>query len=319
MSSRSWYDRHAFWVAYALAFLVIIPSIMWLAFSVQYESAYQNYAAAQAQLNTRYESYRVCFSLTEPQEALECLRVRIEPSREEQRAEEDLRAQKDMARWALALLVITFLLGGITVGVTLYGVFLVRDTLQANRDAVDVAREANRLAADSRRAWLSIEEASLTFPTELTEDYFVMTPRTRVKNLGDVPATSVEVRFQAHFFKGSEQSHSDAEASFARGLRTHPVELGQILFPQEDFTSRETRQYGKTVTGADITTRPSGERKHGGFSIFVGVTYRFVGGGDAVHISYREYAMLNVPVGTKLNEGQELSLSPMPFKSGHAD
>ena len=103
MSVSSWYKRNAFWVAYFVAFFVIIPSITWLAFNVEYEAAYQDYATAQAQQKNHYALQLDCFALIEAQKALDCLRIHIEPNREQERAEEDLRAQKDMANWALGL------------------------------------------------------------------------------------------------------------------------------------------------------------------------------------------------------------------------
>ena len=165
MSVRTWYDKHAFWVACVVTYFVLVPSVWWLASRVEYETAYENYAASQAQQDGGYENYRQCFALAKPQEALDCLKIQLEPKREEQRAEEDLRAQKDMANWALGLLVISFAIGGITIGITGYGVFLVRDTLAENRiaagAAVDAAKAASRQADISEESFKRLERPYL--------------------------------------------------------------------------------------------------------------------------------------------------------------
>lgn len=70
--------------------------------------------------------------------AIRCLIHDPESSRETERAEEDVAAQKEMAEWALW---IAFISGAQAV-LSLGAIYLVWRTLETNRDAVDAAQDA---------------------------------------------------------------------------------------------------------------------------------------------------------------------------------
>lgn len=95
--------------------------------------------------------------------ALEAANAKQESTRERERAEQDLRDQDNMAKWAFWM----FLVGGGELLLTAIGVFLVWRTLLHTRDAAVAARDAvieTRSTGEAQtRAYLNIVKASVYF------------------------------------------------------------------------------------------------------------------------------------------------------------
>lgn len=101
----------------------------------RYEQQRTSKYADDAEANIR----RTCISVDYSTQA-ECIRQVIETSNEQQRAERDLSAQQEMARWAFYMLVVSS--AGLVI--TAVGIYYVRNTLVETRIAVEVTREIGK-------------------------------------------------------------------------------------------------------------------------------------------------------------------------------
>ena len=98
----------------------------------RYEQQRTSEYADNAEANIR----RSCIGVDESAQT-ECVRQVVEASNEQQRAERDLSAQQEMARWALYMLAVSS--AGLVI--TAVGIYYVRDTLIETRKSVQVTRE----------------------------------------------------------------------------------------------------------------------------------------------------------------------------------
>ena len=185
--------------------------------------------------------------------------------------------------------------------------------LWASADAANKLTLENMTA--SRRAWVSIESVKLKHPTGFTDASAVFGIDVTIKNLGNTPATSVEVMMESYFDSGGK--FLDAERRFKDKLREHHVQLGHLLFPNDTFRQGTIWADGSEKIQDRIMTLPSGERIIG-FSVLVGISYRIIGD-DKAHITYHAHQMLNVPIGTVVPADTFVDLPRMPFLAGEAD
>jgi hypothetical protein len=163
----------------------------------------------------------------------------------------------------------------------------------------------------SRRAWLSIEDVKLKHPTRFTEEGIVFAVDVTVKNLGQTPATSVDVKFESYFNQGEFR---DAEERFKVSLRAHPIQLGEMLFPNDTLKQGQIWTDGIEKISKAINVLPSGE-KQVGFTMFIGVTYRIIGDSSA-YFTYRSHYMLNIPIGLEMASGTLVDIPRKPFLAG---
>jgi hypothetical protein len=195
--------------------------------------------------------------------------------------------------------------------------------LQARRlrQTVEAAVDANRLNREAyiggRRAWLSIEDAKLKYPTLITEDGIEFAVDVTVKNLGQTPAMSVWIDVESYYAENNPERYADAERRFTAKLRQHPAAIGSMLFPNDTLTEGHIWGDDAQKIKHAISTRPSGEQKVG-FSIFIGVSYRIVGD-TAAHITYVAHGLLNVAMSTSVAREQRIDLPREPFNPGEAD
>src|SRR2546428_6226746 len=81
------------------------------------------------------------------------------------------------------------------------------------KNAIAAAQAANEISREnmnaSRRAWLSIEDVKLKHPTRFAEEGIGFAVNVTVKNLGQTPATSVDIQLESHFNQG--ETFRDAE------------------------------------------------------------------------------------------------------------
>lgn len=154
-------------------------------------------SAAQAENRTRAEGYvgllstqaqerlgKVCSALDGPALA-ECISETMATTREHQRAEADLAAQRDMAKWAWAVM----LTSALSLGVGVVGIYFLKSTLDKTAEAVLVATRsadiAQKIGEAQVRAYLIVAGGSFSVGKGSIR-YNI-----RIKNVGQSPAVNV--------------------------------------------------------------------------------------------------------------------------------
>jgi hypothetical protein len=188
---------------------------------------------------------------------------------------------------------------------------------QQSRDMQASIAVAKQSAIDQQRAWLSIKDVSLEHPTKFSQDEIVFRVQATAQNFGGTPAMGAEIYFESYFPEKNPEEFADAKERFKQRLRATPLQLGSIVFPDDNLQLRWrwTDEHNKIKNA--IRDMSSGEKRIG-FVIFVGVTYR-VKGDEIRHITIEMFSMLDVPIGTEIKNGETIKLKPMPFLSGEAD
>jgi hypothetical protein len=179
MPSRDWIKP------LALGLVALTVTLVWASFYVGSQSGEargeRNYHAA------RYEAHAVntirdTFLVGEGGDIAECVAEILNSTNEQKRAENNLVAQTEMARWAFYMLVATVVIAGIT-GLGVYYVWL---TLRATQD---MARETTRIGGVQVRAYVGVVNATVT-NLKLGEQFRV---DFKVQNSGQSPAKQLSV------------------------------------------------------------------------------------------------------------------------------
>lgn len=143
-------------IVFLLAFLLTCGII----YSKAYEAVYHDYSASEHQAAIKDNFKKQCSSITAKEELLSCLDRQIETSWETQRAQEDLYAQKQMAKWAFWTLVVTGVVGILGLGFTVAGVYLVYLNLgEARAVTKEVIRQTESSAVSANAARDSVMQA----------------------------------------------------------------------------------------------------------------------------------------------------------------
>ncbi|MEL7730368.1 hypothetical protein AAG612_12595 [Citromicrobium bathyomarinum] len=115
--------------------------------------------AAHYQSEAKHNQETICIGRTGSLLA-ECLEKQRAAAREAYQAEQDLNAQRNMAIWAMWMVVVSI----ITAGVTVWALVYVRGTLLATREALadtskatKAMQDANAIADKATRGWLEIK------------------------------------------------------------------------------------------------------------------------------------------------------------------
>ena len=184
----------------------------WLSTDYQKDEGQQREAGAGHDSSAAEEQqYNPCARLSGVVDSINCILRVAQGDRDTQRAEYDLQAQQDMARWALGLLV----LSGVGLAVTTAGVIYVALTFRETRRMVGEASRSNA-AAEAATA-ISRDTLELMRQTTQTElrPYLVLTfagaiqlasgmpvrATVTVKNVGKTPAYKVAIRERTIFGK----------------------------------------------------------------------------------------------------------------------
>lgn len=117
----------------------------------------------------------------------ECILRALQSTREYQRAEANLNAQKDMAKWALAMVIIS----GAGTAVSLLGILFIADTLRATRKGNRINR---RIGEAQSRAYLAAVSMKLERTT--TTHFKVIV---EINNTGITPAWDLRVSCVVRF------------------------------------------------------------------------------------------------------------------------
>jgi hypothetical protein len=168
--------------------------------------------------------------LLEPVAIAECIQEVIEATNEHDRAENDLIAQSQMARWALWMAVMS----GAAVVVTALGVYWVGETLVATRKAVEAASATNEIMREDRRAWINpnlqpyreIQVFDGGFHSQIT---------LALENTGKSVAFDVRAFIRPYLQDSTDPSPRIAALDWLnrRMVARHPLEQGRIIFPGE--------------------------------------------------------------------------------------
>lgn len=197
----SWSDRYnnaAPWVVVALAIVILVPTSVWLGYQLHNEDAYKEYAAAKAHSEAKNEFERRCAVLSIPEEITRCYSDVVQSAREPQRSEEDLQAQKQMANWALALLVVSSVLGLLSLIAAVVGVVLIRDTLV----------ETRRIGEAQIRAYVWTSGADFSIAAYLNGP-ITCDIRLSLQNTGSTPANIVQFSCTAGIIKSDYTGRLD--------------------------------------------------------------------------------------------------------------
>jgi hypothetical protein len=198
MSKRFENGYFALVLTCALALLTIGYVSFFVAFSKGYERADQEHAAYHAQRDTAEIAYRECLEISSSLSgARECVDNAETTSRDSERAEQDLNAQREMAQWAEGMLWAAWTVGILTAGITIVGVRYVYLTLVSSQATVNLIRS-------EQRPWLSATVGKITRYYfieqpwhDAPESLYLHVPVT-IRNSGKTPAHNVLLTVEAY-------------------------------------------------------------------------------------------------------------------------
>lgn len=190
------------------------------------------------------------------------------PSREEWRSEQDLQAQKDMAKWAKLMLLMSA--GGLVIGAA--GLLWIKRTFDASNASVQAATVANNLTREiliaDQRAWLKVKlvvESDLVFSRD---GGFELGVALRIKNIGRTPALDAHTSMKMTVERGPIEDRLRALCTVAHDEIDNTA--SRMVLPGESYR----RQWGPTANPNEIASSTLG------FSIypriFGCVTYRIL-------------------------------------------
>jgi hypothetical protein len=176
----------------------------------------------------------------EPAAVADCVYNEINSARDQAESQQDLDAQQWMARWAGILTILT----GATTVISWFALRYLRDTFRQTATAADAATgatkamiEANRIAANAQRPWLTINLEPYD-GVSWSERGMVYDILITIKNVGHSAAIGVKVENQATPLDGgaaASQFFDDCN------LKAQHDSTGDILAPGE---IREVRTNG---------------------------------------------------------------------------
>jgi len=193
-----------------LTFIVGYVSIIF-AFSQGYNSADKEHETYYASREAREKAFTKCLerSLTIPV-AIRCINNSGNSSREDERAEQDLNAQREMAQWAKGMLWATLIIGMGTIITTAVGVWFVKRTLDSTNIAVvetskaTVAmNEANQIMREEQRAWVAVDfVAGSSVSYSLDSNSIMLELDINPENFGSTPAKNMAVASRLKIIPG---------------------------------------------------------------------------------------------------------------------
>lgn len=212
MPSRNWDGQLAPFIVLIGGLAAIALVAFTLIYSKGYQAADQRNEAENAARNTAQQHYQECVAKLTAQEALECYQRAEKAARDDQRADQDLNAQREMADWAEGMLWASVTLGVTTIIITGLGVYYVRRTLaesvratnaaveaakagqKANEIAEDAAVLARRLGQAQVRSYLSCIGGKFS----AYRGFLMLT--FSVRNTGQTPAMQCFINYRVRWF-----------------------------------------------------------------------------------------------------------------------
>lgn len=190
-------------------------------------------------------------------------------------AKYDLRAQQEMAQWALGVLIAT--IAG--VAVTLAGLVFIVAAYRLNREQLDIQRQA---AQDAREAFEeaerplffisirprpSISEGGQSY-IDAEEEARLITEHVEIHNVGTRPAFGVALRLAVGFWETADQEYSlitEGMAEFAVGERKSRFVFFRSEPPKGGIEDRMAAGEIPHITGIFTYDDPLGIRRQRGF------------------------------------------------------
>lgn len=175
-----------------------------------------------------------CFDGVDPPR--ECVEEAIGDNYEQQRAESDLNAQRNMADWAFWLLVVSAAGFGVTtIGTCFLGwqVMLTRKAVEDTGKGTDAMVAANEIARDNliaaHRAWLKVHVEARS-KLKITGDIATLPVRIRAENVG--AGIAKNVRLFAYITSYDPADYGDDDVLQRANFGTHGTQFSQHVFPQ---------------------------------------------------------------------------------------
>ncbi|MER9831207.1 hypothetical protein NKJ51_23000 [Mesorhizobium sp. M0134] len=213
-----WDGTVSLWVTITIcSFLLFVTALSTLS-TRAYDHATKDYQTSRAYDETRRQFEQRCTGL-EGKEIFDCLKEQIETAREPSRSEEDVGAQKEMARWALWMLVVSGVVGFATLGITAIGLYYIRDTLAVSRRAM---LDTRQLGEAQVQAYLSCTDATFGAEDKVFRCWIT------IKNNGQSPAFSVLVKAALSVMVPNEGNTS---IGLARRVDSSATEGGGMTIP----------------------------------------------------------------------------------------
>ncbi|RWO71237.1 MAG: hypothetical protein EOS17_08855 [Mesorhizobium sp.] len=268
MLKRVWDGTVSLWVTIAICSFLLFVTALGFMSARAYDRATQDYQTSRAYDETRRQFEQRCAGL-EGKETFDCLKEQIDTAREPSRSEEDVGAQKEMARWALWMLVVSGVVGIATIGVTGVGLYFIRDTLET-------ARQANELMRADKRPWIKFHcGPNGAFDVFGVRDTQVkLEIKAEVENIGEKPATDFiqHTKVIDAGFLYAKRRAIDAFVSEIFGRQEH-LGKGQVIYPTDPLETHHTMH---TVVRQWSKPPKDNAFEEGRFLIYC-VTYRGVG------------------------------------------
>lgn len=191
---------------------------------------YSEYAEYQTKAEAEKHLYDRCIDAgLSKYELAKCINEIIETSRQPQRAEEDLKAQKEMAFWSKYSAIFGGVIGIVTIFAGGVGLYIAGGAWREARRAADIAREQ---VAASERPWLSIE-AEIGGPLVFDKNGdWRITLLFKLENHGKVPAANAMISTEI-FPSLNNVQHRLLELSKEATAQDPPlrITIGDTLFP----------------------------------------------------------------------------------------
>jgi hypothetical protein len=147
------FGKHQLALGFASCIALATTTILLLLILIEStgDEVYHDHNTSIAYANAQEEFRNECLGRASVQELPGCLEGIAEAARETQRAEEDLHAQVQMAKWARWMFYATLIVGVASVFVATVGILLVSETLALQRTATSEAAKATREAVEANR------------------------------------------------------------------------------------------------------------------------------------------------------------------------
>lgn len=208
MSESNWGGRIAV-IGCAVAVLFILWGLSVSIYSQGWASglhqAEANGYAAEYPSDTD-ERLKKCLADGFSSDAKKCVEEAIASSREAQRSEQDLKAQRDMSEWAWWLLIVS--LAQIPIGVG--GLLALVVTIRQGREGLKIAQNTVVL---ENRAWLKLEVAHGGI-RKVGGDDLNASVKLTMQNVGRTPAIIVAINIGTHIMETADPKPSPKDIAF---------------------------------------------------------------------------------------------------------
>jgi hypothetical protein len=195
MSNLYWNKDLGPWIAAgAIVFLAFDLGVLGIGISQVYESVQHEQNTTKAHKNAKDIFDRECTKFTSVQDLRDCAEKTVKTSRETDRSEEDLYAQKQMAQWAYWLLLFTSFIGIVSIAITGVGTYLLLRTVMLSGQANTINRD---IGIAQVRAYLTCTGGKYVISGSGVTCYY------SIKNTGQSPAMKVSIEGTLTFLGGN--------------------------------------------------------------------------------------------------------------------